>query len=250
MRGRAASLALLLAGLALAGCGAQGDGRPPAKPDMLRVHATDRQGQLTQGRVSTKSGELLILEPDGSVTQLALDSPAGRDAFALTEADLAALGVNLGLDLSHMPAPLPATRAERRQTAQQRALDAFAARSLPLLPSLPQEVPAESFRTAAVSRLDDGTGPEALVTVQADLARGVDAETAFAYATCALAHWAEANGATYARHVRSLSNRGRGETMRIESVFTLTSGARPLGLRIMEPKETLTACAQAGIPRA
>ena len=51
---------------------------------------------LSRGRISTKSGEILILEEDGSVTGLNLDSPEGKDAFAVTEADLMALNANLG----------------------------------------------------------------------------------------------------------------------------------------------------------
>lgn len=248
MRAGAAMAALLaMAGL-LAACSPQEPARPMPKPDNLTAHATDRNGQLTRGRVSTKSGEILILEPDGTVTQLALDSPAGRNAFDLTESDLAALGVNLSLDLSGLP-PAVGPAAPGRMTAQQRALEAFAARSRPLLPAVPQGIDRQYFIDARVTRLDDGKGADGLVMVAADLAAGVDAETAFAYATCALAGWAEANRIGYARHVRSLSHRKRGKT-RIDAVFTLSQGVRPMGLRVMEPKETLAACEQAGVPLA
>lgn len=249
MRAVSTRVAVLGFGGLLAACAPHATHRPMAKPHMLKVHATDQHGQLTQGRVSTKSGELLILEPDGSVTQLALDSPSGRDAFALTEADLTALGVNLSLDLSHLPAG-PATGGAKPPTAQQRALDAFAARSLPMLPELAANLPENSYLGAKVAQFDKADSAEnRLVAVQADLVAGVDAETGFAYATCALADWAEANGIGYARHVRSLSRRSGGKT-RIDAVFTLSQDSRPMGLRVMEPKETLRACAQAGIPRA
>lgn len=252
----AAVCALTAAGL-LAGCGPSDPMRPAAKPDSLSAHATDKQGQLTRARVSTKSGEILILEPDGSLTQLALDSPAGRDAFALTEADLAALGVNLSLDLSHLPVP-PGPSATPQRSAQQRALDEFAARSRPLLPQLRGTISEKSFLGAGVTRLDNGgqaamaageNGAAGLVAVNAELATGVDAETAFAYATCVMADWAGANEVSYARHVRSLSRRAAGRT-RIDAVFTLTQGPRPMGLQVLEPEETLRACAQAGIPHA
>ena len=247
---RAARTSCLALGgcLLLAACAGQGDGRPAAKPEMLGVHAIDKQGQLTRASVSTKSGELLILEPDGTVTQMPVDSDGARDAFALTEADLAGLGVNLSLDLSDLPAAL-ALPAERPPTAQERALAEFAARTRPLLPKAPPGLPPEAFRGAAVSDLGRGEDGARMVSVRADLAPGVDADVAFAYATCALAEWAEANEAGYARHVRSLPVRAR-NTGGIESVFTLSKGPQPLGLRVMEPGDTLRACARLGIPRA
>lgn len=247
--GRISLLVLGAACLMLAACGAgKGDGRPAAKPDMLDVQAIDKQGQLTRARVSTKSGELLILEPDGSVTQMPVDSGTARDAFALTEADLAGLGVNLALDLSDLPAAMVAP-VERQPSAQERALADFAARTRPLLPDAPPDLPPEAFRGAAIRDLGQGGDGARMVSVRADLAPGVDAGVAFAYATCALARWAEANGAGYARHVRSLPVR-RGGKGGIESVFTLSKGPQPLGLRVMEPGDTLRACARLGIPRA
>lgn len=250
MRG-AAILITLGAGSLLAGCGATGpDARPAAKPAVLGVHAIDSQGQPTRARVSTKSGELLILEPDGSVTQMPVDSNGARDAFAVTEADLAGLGVNLALDLSDLPAAMVVPSAHaRRLTAQQRALEDFAARSQPLLPVAPVGLAPESFTGAEVRELGEARDGTRMVSVRADLAPGVDAGVAFAYATCALAQWVETNDAGYARHVRSLPVR-RGGKAGIESVFTLSKGPRPMGLRVMEPDDTLRACARLGIPRA
>ena len=249
---RAGRISLLLLGgacLMLAACGAgKGDTRPAVKPALLDVNAIDNQGQVTRATVSTKSGELLILEPDGSVTQMPVDSDPARDAFALTEADLASLGVNLALDLSDLPAAMTAP-ANREPTAQERKLADFAARTRPLLPVAPVGLPPEAFRSAMVRDLGQGEDGARMVSVRADLAPGVDAGVAFAYATCALAEWAEENGAGYARHVRSLPLR-RGGKAGIESVFTLSGGSRPLGLRVMEPGDTLRACARLGIPRA
>lgn len=252
MRGGPGILIALGAGCLLAACGVSGDpqARPAAKPATLGVHAIDSQGQPTHARVSTKSGELLILEPDGSVTQMPVDSNGARDAFAVTDADLAGLGVNLSLDLSHLPAAMRVPSARGRTlTAQERALAAFAARSRPLLPVAPEGLAPEVFAGAAVRDLGQGADGTRMVSVRADLAPGLDAGVAFAYATCALAEWVDANDAGYARHVRSLPLRQGGKTG-IESVFTLSRGARPMGLRVLEAGDTLRACARLGIPRA
>lgn len=252
--------AVAAAGLLLAGCmGGGGDpaqSRPRAKPDALAVAVKGSGGALSRARVSTKSGEILILEPDGSVTEMALDSPGGRDAFEVTEADLAALSVNLSLDLSGMRAEDPAgvARARPRQpSAQERALAAFRARTQPALPKLPATLTADpaDFVGARVARLQPQGGKDsgpALIEVSAVLRRGVDAELAFAYATCALAGWAAETGTPYARHVRTLQDRKDGR-LHVASVFTL-SAEPPLGLRVMETKDTVGTCKSHGIPAA
>lgn len=247
------------AGLLAAGCmggGERVEPRPQAKPEALAVAVRGSGGTLSAARVSTKSGEILILEPDGSVTEMALDSPGGRDAFEVTEADLAALNVNLSLDLSELPPEDPAgvARAKPRQpSAQERALAAFRARTQPALPKLPAglEVAPEDFVGARVARLSPrgrkDEGP-ALIEVSAVLRQGVDAELAFAYATCALAGWAAETGTPYARHVRTLQNRKDGK-LHLASVFTL-SAEPPLGLRVMETGDTVDTCKSHGIPAA
>ena len=123
---------LILAGAALAvtglsGCfsGTKDDGRPKPKPAQVTANlSTPNRGKddapLTLARISTKSGEILILEPDGSVTTMELDSAEGRDAFAVTEADLAALNANLDLDLGG----LVASNLPREKTAQEKAIEA------------------------------------------------------------------------------------------------------------------------------
>lgn len=235
----------------LAACApASQDLRPLEKPQVLNVHATDNQGQLTRGSVSTKSGELVILEPDGSISTMAVDSNSGRDAFSLTESDLVALGINLSLDLTHLPdtqTGYPA--AQRKLTAQQRALDAFAARTQPFLPVVGKEPDPANYLVALVQPLEEDGSGDKLVSVTANLAAGVDADEAFAYASCALADWAVTNKAGYARHVRTVSDKGNGK-VRIESIYTLSNGQRPLGLQVMTPEDTLHACEQRGIPRA
>ncbi|MDT1062984.1 hypothetical protein RM190_13980 [Paracoccus sp. CPCC 101403] len=241
----------------LAGCGSDHsvDSRPPAKPQQLNVAvlqsdagAPDKQ-VLTRGRISTKSGDILILEPDGSVSEMTLDSPEGRDAFAVTEADLAALNDNLGLDLSGVASLGPVS--PRGPTAQEKALAEFKARTKPMRLGLPTTFKADpkDFEGAMVkaypSRKKSG---DSLVEVTANLRGGVDADTAFAYATCALANWADANGTPFARHIRTLREKRNGK-MVVGSVFTL-SGAKPMGLTVMTTKDTLQECKSRGIPAA
>lgn len=254
-----ARLALLLTGIGalalLAGCGGNGDGRPQPKPAELGVAVLQSDAGapgkkvLTKGRISTKSGEILILEPDGSVTEMALDSPEGRDAFAISEADLMALNANLDLDLSGLPDMAPVK--PREPTAQEKALAAFAARTRPLRLNLPAsfEADPQDFQGAQVASLASSRkGADSLVEVTANLRGGVDADTAFAYATCALASWAEAKGTPYARHIRTLRDK-RGGRMVVGSVFTL-SEQKPMGLTVMTTKQTLQECKARGIPAA
>ena len=134
-----------LAGAAIvSGCaGGTGQDRPKPKPETMTAKVvtpggTAGKAPLTLARISTKSGEILILEPDGQVTTMALDSPEGQDAFAVTEADLMALNANLDLDLGGMvAADLPP-----RQTAQEKALEEFAARTQPARNSAIRPAPA------------------------------------------------------------------------------------------------------------
>ena len=76
----------------------------------------------------------------------------------------------------------------------------------------------------------------------------MDAGTAFAYATCALASWADAKGTPYARHIRTIRDERDGKVV-VGSVFTL-SGERPMGLTVMTTKDTLQECKTRGIPAA
>ncbi|RDW14828.1 hypothetical protein [Paracoccus thiocyanatus] len=255
MRSRLALLTGIGALALLAGCGATKDARPQPKPAELGVAvlqsdagAPDKQ-VLARGRISTKSGEILILEPDGSVTEMALDMPDGRDAFAVTEADLLALNANLDLDLSGLRDMAPVR--PRGPTAQEKALAAFAARTRPLRLNLPESfaVDPKDFQGAQVAPMAGSRKPtEGLVEVTANLRGGVDAGTAFAYATCALASWADAKGAPYARHIRTLRDK-RGGQMIVGSVFTL-SEKKPMGLTVMTTKQTLQECKARGIPAA
>lgn len=229
--------------------------RPAAKPAEIATQIVDRAGptaRLTRARVSTKSGDILILEHDGSVTTAALDSPSGQNAFDMSEADLAALNVNLGLNLSpadpRMGGLLGAADGAA-PTAQELALAAFAARTQPALPARAAAVKLapELFRGAAVRPLT-GRASGDLVEVTAKLQPGVDADTAFAYATCALAGWTNGTPTPYARHIRTLQT-AQGPDVSVGAIYIL-SATQPMGLRVMETNETLRECKERGIPAA
>ncbi|SEN83034.1 hypothetical protein SAMN04489859_101852 [Paracoccus alcaliphilus] len=232
----------------LAGCGQQGDEnpRPPAKPAEVSASVVSSGGApLSRARISTKTGEILILEPDGSVSTMALDSAGGQNAFAVTEADLTALNANLDLNLAGVA--LPARRVG--PTAQELAIEAFAARTQPALPVWREgtEVQPEDFIGTRIAVLNE-SGAGDLVEVTANLRRGVDADIAFAYATCALAGWAKQNGDRYGRHIRTLQETRNGKLL-IGAAFTV-SEKQPMGLRVMETNETLQECKARGIPAA
>jgi hypothetical protein len=225
-------------------------GRPKAKPDQVSAHvaAPGRKAgssTLSLARISTKSGEILILEEDGSVTTMDLDSPEGQDAFIISESDLAALNANLDLDF----AGLVAAQLPKEKTDQEKALEAFAARREPALPMLAagQVVDPGSFIAAKVVPMNRGRQSD-LVEVTANLREGVDADIAFSYATCALAGWAKENGTPYGRHIRTLQAERNGKLL-IGSAFILSQD-KPLGLRVMETEETLQECKARGIPAA
>ncbi len=251
IRQRRFMIAALAGAAVLAGCadGTGGD-RPKPKPETMTAKVATPGGAagkapLTLARISTKSGEILILEPDGQVTTMALDSPEGQDAFAVSEADLMALNANLDLDLGGtVAADLPPL-----QTAQDKALEEFAARTQPALPAWAEgtTVDPRDFIGARVASLDP-QGSKDLVEVTANLREGVDADIAFSYATCALAGWAKQNGAPYGRHVRTLQDTRDGKLM-IGAAFTL-SDQKPMGLRVMETEDTLRECKARGIPAA
>ena len=233
----------LLGAVALAGCGADDKPqRPPEKPNYLvaRLGAAGQSGKadnLKLARVSTKSGEILILEPDGNVTAMDLDSPEGKEAFAITEADLMALNANLDIDLSGIAGPAAPGRPPRK-SAQQRMIEDFAARTQPLLPNMTAgvKIDPKDFIAVSVEVLNPGKGDD-LVSVKANLRKGVDADIAFSYATCALAGWAKAEGTKYGRHIRTLQDTRNGKLL-IDAAFTI-SNDKPLGLRVMETQDAL-----------
>lgn len=241
----AGGLVLLLSGC-FTGGDKPSDGRPPAKPGEVTARVVAAGGEpLGRARISTKSGEILILEPDGSVTAMDLDTPGGQDAFAVTEAELADLNSNLDLNLTGVVAP----NRPRRKTEQEKALEAFAKRTQPALPDWKAgtELAAEDFIGARVETLNKGRQGD-LVEVTVNLREGVDDDIAFSYATCALAGWAKGEGAKYGRHIRTLQSSRDGRLM-VGAAFTI-SDDKPLGLRVMETNETLRECKARGIPAA
>ncbi|WP_232816538.1 hypothetical protein [Paracoccus zhejiangensis] len=239
----------------LAGCGSAGDGtagRPPAKPDRVSVAvaASDRgkgEAPMTQAHVSTKSGEILILEPDGKVSTMQLDSPQGRDVFRVTEAQMVALR-NGNDPIWDGVVAKGVTR--KGPTAQEVALQEFAAQTGPALPEVkkgaapidPADFIGVKITTISPDRSSD------LVEVSANLREGVDADIAFSYATCALARWAKEQGTPYARHIRTLQDQRNGKLL-IGAAYMLSKD-RPMGLRVMETNDTLRECRNRGIPAA
>lgn len=249
-----AALPVVLVAL-LAGCVSTGDGsvnRPPAKPDKVSVTvaASDRAAgktPMTTASVSTKSGEILILEPDGRVSTMQLDTPQGRDVFRVTEAQMAAL--RNGND--PIWAGVVAKGVKRKgPTAQEVALQEFAAQSGPALPEVKPGAPAldpADFLGVKIAKIAPDKASD-LVEVTANLREGVDADIAFSYATCALARWAKEQGAPFARHIRTLQDQRNGKLL-IGAAYML-SDDRPQGLRVMETNDTLRECRDRGIPAA
>lgn len=238
----------------LAGCASDGTGlaeRPKAKPEKVTVAVADpnrKEGEapITRAQLSTKSGEILILEPDGSVSTMQLDSPQGRAVFRATERQMAALRDGSSPDWDGVVA-----KGVRREgpNARDLALQEFAAQSGPALPQLGDGVsvdPADFLGTTVRAIAPDKASD--LVEVSAELREGVDADIAFSYATCALARWADKNGTSYARHIRTVQDDRDGK-LRIGAAYML-SDDRPLGLHVMETKDTLRQCKDRGIPAA
>lgn len=243
--------ALVAVAVSLIGC-TKDDGRPKPRPDELtvRVASAAEKGKkpvLSRARISTKSGEILILEPDGEVSGMSLDSSEGQEAFAISEAELMALNSNLGLNLG--VSDIVAGNLPPRQTAQEKMIEEFAARTRPALPKWVEgtEVDPAAFLGVRITVLNEGEGGD-LVSVNANLSEGVDADLAFTYATCALAEWARANNTKYGRHVRTLQDTRNGKLL-IDAAFTV-SETKPLGLRVMKTDDALRECEKRGIPAA
>ncbi|AUH35024.1 hypothetical protein [Paracoccus tegillarcae] len=238
----------------VAGCGGKGEGlaeRPKAKPEQVSVALADPNHQqgaspIAQARVSTKSGEILILEADGSVTSMQLDSAAGRQAILQTDRQMAALR-----DGSSPAWDGVIAKGVRREgpTARDIAMQEFVAQRGPALPEADGDatLDAADFRGVRITRISPDLASD-LVEVSANLREGVDDDIAFSYATCALAKWAKDQGTPYARHIRTLQDE-RGGALVIGAVYML-SDEQPLGLRVMETNQTLRECRDRGIPAA
>ncbi|MDO5529554.1 MAG: hypothetical protein Q4F71_09140 [Paracoccus sp. (in: a-proteobacteria)] len=247
---RFAAAAIACALLAACEGGPAGDGgldQPPrAKPSRIAVSLEGPTADTRLlGRVATRDGALEVLEPDGSVSRMAVSSPQGRSALGRGDGGLLRLQDVLIEDTSEVYEYI-----EPGPTAQERALEQFAARTGPALPATLPPFAAEDFIGAEIAllRLRDAPqeGGDDLVRVTVNLRRGVDDSVALAYATCSLAAWADRGPARYARHIRSLSA-NRSGVMALEAVFTM-SRTQPMGLRVMETRQTLQDCRARGIP--
>lgn len=253
--GRTAATALAV----LAGCAGPGDGGlhqpPPAKPATLplQLEGPTADTSVLAG-LSTKSGELMILESDGSVTRTRLDSARGREVLGDEGGAMLALSDVIVEDSSVMPENLP-----RPKRAQEKALEEFAGRSRPALPSRIVPTPPQAFLGGSVVLLREpvrrggaqpatqaGMAAGDLVAVRVSLTRGVDDSAAFAYANCTLAAWSQGSKTPYARHIRTTTTESAGKRQ-VESIFTMSRTAPP-GLLVMEREQTLRDCRAHGIP--
>lgn len=232
----------------LSACSGTTDGglsEPPrAKPATLPVRLEGPTSDTSiLGGVSTKSGELLILENDGSVTRTQVDSARGRQTLRQSEEAMFSLTDVLVEDTS-----IPLEELPKPPRAQDIAIEEFASRRSSALPSLIEPAAPEAFKGGTVQRVarrgTDAGGD--MVAVQVRLRQGVDESTVFAYATCTLAAWSKSTDTPYARHIRTISAEDDGD-MVAESVFTM-SKSTPLGLRVMERDKTLQDCRAHGIP--
>lgn len=232
----------------LSACGGSSDGglaQPPrAKPATLPVRLEGPTADTSiLGGVSTKSGELLILENDGSVTRTQVDSDRGRQTLRQSEQAMFSLTDVLVEDTS-----IPLEELPMPPRAQDIALEEFASRRSSALPSMIKSAPPEAFLGGSVAHVSQSgrKGSGDLVAVQVRLQQGVDESTAFAYATCTLAAWSKTTNTPYARHIRTISAEDGGNVV-TESIFTM-SKTTPLGLRVMEREKTLQDCRAHGIP--
>lgn len=238
----------------LAGCGGTGDGTgagPTAgasgQASATAAYRATGAATTTTANVSTKSGEILILEPDGRVSTMQLDTPQGRDAFRVTEAQMAALRDG---DDPIWDGVVAKGVKRKGPTAQEIALQEFAAQTGPALPEVKEgaaPVDPADFLGVKITTISPDRASD-LVEVSANLREGVDADIAFSYATCALARWAKDQGTPYARHIRTLQDQRNGKLL-IGAAYMLSKD-RPLGLRVMETNDTLRECRDRGIPAA
>lgn len=238
------SAAALAATVVLSGCADAGAGlaeRPLTKPAIIPVTLEGPVADSTLlGSVSTKSGELAVLEPDGTVSRAPVASARSRAALASTESLSPAIALQEVLveDDSILPEALPAP-----PRAQDEAIKAFAARSTALIPANLPDQPGE-IRTAVELR-QLGSDKD-LIEVRIETPEGLDDDAGFAYATCTLAGWAKASGVRYARPIHH--SRKTARKIRSDRAVFLLSKTRPLGLRLMETEMTLRDCRSRNIP--
>lgn len=246
------STAAAAAFVVLSGCAPSGGGlsEPPRpKPATLPVQleGPTEDTSILAG-VSTKSGELMILENDGSVTKTKLGSARSRETLGQTGTEMFTLASVLVTDNS-----IPMEALPRPPSAQDVALEEFAARRRSALPARIRPTAQDDFLGGTVAAVTSGkTASGDMVMVRVRLRQGVDDSAAFAYATCTLAAWSKTTKTPFARHVRTMKSVEKGKNAEkgvqvVESVFTM-SKTTPLGLAVMEREQTLRDCRAHGIP--
>lgn len=241
--GKAAATAFVV----LSGCAPPSGGglsEPPRpKPATLPVQLEGpTEDTSVLAGVSTKSGELMVLENDGTVTKTKLGSAQARETLAQGGTEVFSLASILVTDDS-----MPLEAMPRPPSAQEIALEEFAARRRSALPARIKPTAPEAFLGGTVTPVTAGkTASADMVMVQVRLQQGVDASAAFAYATCTLAAWSKTTKTPFARHIRTVKSEDEGVQV-VESVFTM-SKTTPLGLQVMEREQTLRDCRAHGIP--
>lgn len=238
----------LAAALALAGCTGAGN-RPPPKPEQLNVRVAAGEDAFARVQVLTRTGELRFVAADGSTRSLPVSSAAGQRLLGEGARAAAAPRQTARVAAQEATEAAPRSLAANGPVLSEARRAEFESHALPALPALDrgEKSKPEDFRGAVVAPVK-GDKAGTLVEVQAKLRQGVDDDLAFAYATCAVAGWVAEHGGGYARHIRSV-NRNSNATLTKSSVFTI-SKTRPVGLMVVDVKETLRECKTRGIPAA
>lgn len=225
----------------------QGGAVPPrAKPAVIPVRLEGPTPDTSVlGSVSTRKGELTILENDGSVSKAKIGSARARSTVRQSDDSKLSLSDVLVEDTS-----IPLEALPKAPTAQEIAIKEFSARRRSALPSRIVKIPQDGFMSARIRKIQQAGRKEdsnlVSVVVQFKSGLGVDEPTAFAYATCTLAQWSRKTNTPYARHVRTIMGRSDGTTV-AESIYTMSTTV-PLGLNVMERGPTLRRCRASGIP--
>ncbi|MFD1883871.1 hypothetical protein [Paracoccus pacificus] len=194
------------------------------------------------------AGAIMILESDGSITTEKLGPSKGNaGAVATASADLSQIAAELAAPADQTGTGLGGSRQTAANAA---AYSAFMrARGGSVLPPERKDLKVDpSVYQGATVRVVQSDPRGALVESIVKLQAGVDADTAFAYASCALAGWAKSKGVPYARHIRTIRSE-QDNKVHLSSIY-VTSGSQPQGLTIMTTGETLRECKSRKIPAA
>lgn len=141
-----------------------------------------------------------------------------------------------------------ATAAMPPLSAKRRAAFEAAARPVPI--ALGPGVGADDLLGARLRRITDKDGGrrQNLVRVETMMRAGVDDQSGMAYATCVLSAWGRGQGMRFARHIMTENGKVNGNKT-LSTVFTV-SQKRPLGLMVVDMKQSVRECKSRGIPAA